>query len=122
MRIEEVVEAEAPIVARKRHSKSAVVEANSSAMVESEEREINKAAGKNEREHASASIFKRPFCTDFLKFCFERFEVTLWSSAREHNIEGVLTNITDGSANRNKLLFIWAKSGAGCCKRTSISS
>ncbi|XP_047979370.1 uncharacterized protein LOC125221290 [Salvia hispanica] len=54
-------------------------------------------------------VFKRPFCTDFLKFCFERFEVALWSSAREHNIEGVLTNITGGSANRNKLLFVWAQ-------------
>lgn len=29
------------------------------------------------------TVFKRPFCTDFLKFCFERFEVALWSSARE---------------------------------------
>lgn len=54
-------------------------------------------------------VFKRPFCTDFLKFCFERFEVALWSSAREHNIEGVLTNITGGSGNRSKLLFVWAQ-------------
>ncbi|KAL7133534.1 hypothetical protein ABFS83_12G147300 [Erythranthe nasuta] len=50
-------------------------------------------------------VFKRPFCTDFLKFCFERFEVALWSSAMEHNIEGVLDNITGGM--RNKFLFVW---------------
>nr|XP_016432852.1 PREDICTED: uncharacterized protein LOC107759423 [Nicotiana tabacum] len=29
------------------------------------------------------AIFKRPFCDQFLKFCLERFEVGLWSSARE---------------------------------------
>ncbi|EYU38606.1 hypothetical protein MIMGU_mgv1a011796mg [Erythranthe guttata] len=50
-------------------------------------------------------VFKRPFCTDFLKFCFERFEVALWSSAMEHNIEGILDNITGGM--RNKFLFVW---------------
>ncbi|KAI3447508.1 hypothetical protein Pfo_004173 [Paulownia fortunei] len=52
-------------------------------------------------------VFKRPFCTEFLKFCFERFDVALWSSAREHNIEGVLSNITGGM--RSKLLFIWGQ-------------
>lgn len=26
------------------------------------------------------SVFKRPFCDDFLRFCFERFEVGIWSS------------------------------------------
>ncbi|MFX6533537.1 HAD family hydrolase, partial [Acinetobacter baumannii] len=62
-------------------------------------------------------VFKRPFCTEFLKFCFERFEVGLWSSAREHNIDGVLSNITGGA--RSKLLFVWSQeecidSGFGC--------
>ncbi|GFP88135.1 hypothetical protein PHJA_000957200 [Phtheirospermum japonicum] len=52
-------------------------------------------------------VFKRPFCTEFLKFCFERFDVALWSSAREHNIEGVLSNITGGT--RSKLVFIWGQ-------------
>ncbi|KZV48935.1 hypothetical protein F511_09531, partial [Dorcoceras hygrometricum] len=52
-------------------------------------------------------VFKRPFCTEFLKFCFERFEVGLWSSARGHNIDGVLNNITGGM--RSKLLFVWSQ-------------
>ncbi|KAG8374163.1 hypothetical protein BUALT_Bualt11G0102300 [Buddleja alternifolia] len=52
-------------------------------------------------------VFKRPFCTEFLKFCFERFEVGLWSSAREHNIEGVLSEITGGM--RSKLVFVWGQ-------------
>ncbi|GFP96567.1 hypothetical protein PHJA_001800800, partial [Phtheirospermum japonicum] len=52
-------------------------------------------------------VFKRPFCTEFLKFFFERFDVALWSSAREHNIEGVLSSITGGT--RSKLVFIWGQ-------------
>ncbi|KAL9993439.1 putative FCP1 domain, HAD superfamily protein [Helianthus debilis subsp. tardiflorus] len=31
----------------------------------------------------SFMIYKRPFCDEFLKFCFERFEVGIWSSAME---------------------------------------
>ncbi|XP_051148265.1 uncharacterized FCP1 homology domain-containing protein C1271.03c [Andrographis paniculata] len=53
-------------------------------------------------------VFKRPFCTDFLKFCFERFDVALWSSAREHNIGGVLSSITGGEGN--KFVFVWGQS------------
>lgn len=26
------------------------------------------------------SVYKRPFCDDFLKFCFDRFDVGIWSS------------------------------------------
>ncbi|KAK6145585.1 hypothetical protein DH2020_022405 [Rehmannia glutinosa] len=52
-------------------------------------------------------VFKRPFCTEFLKFCFERFDVALWSSAREHNIDGVLSEITGGM--RNKFVFVWGQ-------------
>jgi NLI interacting factor-like phosphatase len=26
------------------------------------------------------SVFRRPFCVDFLKFCFANFEVGVWSS------------------------------------------
>ncbi|KAL2509250.1 FCP1-like proteiny domain-containing protein [Forsythia ovata] len=33
--------------------------------------------------HGKFRVFKRPFCTEFMKFCFDRFEVGLWSSARE---------------------------------------
>ncbi|XP_051148645.1 uncharacterized FCP1 homology domain-containing protein C1271.03c-like [Andrographis paniculata] len=53
-------------------------------------------------------VFKRPFCTDFLKFCFERFDVALWSSAREHNIECFLSSVADGE--ENKFVFVWSQS------------
>ncbi|KAL7616092.1 hypothetical protein Lser_V15G01961 [Lactuca serriola] len=50
-------------------------------------------------------VYKRPFCEEFLRFCFERFEVGLWSSAMEHNIDKVLTQIT--GELKNKFLFTW---------------
>ncbi|XP_021986038.1 uncharacterized protein LOC110882280 [Helianthus annuus] len=50
-------------------------------------------------------IYKRPFCDEFLKFCFERFEVGIWSSAMEHNIGAVLTNVM--GEHKSKLLFTW---------------
>ncbi|KAL2509249.1 Haloacid dehalogenase-like hydrolase (HAD) superfamily protein [Forsythia ovata] len=53
-------------------------------------------------------VFKRPFCTEFMKFCFDRFEVGLWSSARDHNIDAVLSCIT-GIGMKNKLAFVWGQ-------------
>uniref|UniRef100_K4CQS6 Mitochondrial import inner membrane translocase subunit TIM50 n=1 Tax=Solanum lycopersicum TaxID=4081 RepID=K4CQS6_SOLLC len=50
-------------------------------------------------------VFKRPFCEPFLKFCLERFEVGIWSSAMERNMDAILDNIMVGL--RRKLLFVW---------------
>ncbi|KAL4560419.1 hypothetical protein LXL04_032570 [Taraxacum kok-saghyz] len=50
-------------------------------------------------------IYKRPFCEDFLRFCFERFEVGLWSSAMEHNMDKVLNQVI--GELQNKFLFTW---------------
>ncbi|TQD94055.1 hypothetical protein C1H46_020250 [Malus baccata] len=33
--------------------------------------------------YGSYLVFKRPFCEEFMQFCFERFEVGIWSSAQE---------------------------------------
>ncbi|KAH0640942.1 hypothetical protein KY285_037528 [Solanum tuberosum] len=51
------------------------------------------------------TVFKRPFCDQFLKFCLERFEVGIWSSAMESNMDAILDNIMVGL--RRKLLFVW---------------
>ncbi|XP_027177022.1 uncharacterized protein LOC113776130 [Coffea eugenioides] len=51
-------------------------------------------------------VFKRPFCGEFLNFCFQRFEVGLWSSARERNMDYVLRFIMDDSVRR-KVAFVW---------------
>ncbi|XP_022846234.1 uncharacterized protein LOC111368974 [Olea europaea var. sylvestris] len=53
-------------------------------------------------------VFKRPFCTDFIKFCFERFEVGVWSSARNRNIDAALSCVT-GPGMRSKLAFVWGQ-------------
>ncbi|KAK7284928.1 hypothetical protein RJT34_19682 [Clitoria ternatea] len=50
-------------------------------------------------------VFKRPFSEEFMKFCLERFEVGIWSSAMEHNIDAALTYAI--GALRRKLLFVW---------------
>ncbi|KAF5823724.1 putative FCP1 domain, HAD superfamily protein [Helianthus annuus] len=62
-------------------------------------------------------IYKRPFCQEFLEFCFERFQVGIWSSAMEHNIGGVLTNVM-GTELKSKLLFTWDQ---GQCTDTGFT-
>ncbi|KAK1426034.1 hypothetical protein QVD17_14701 [Tagetes erecta] len=50
-------------------------------------------------------VYKRPYCVDFMKFCFQRFHVGLWSSAIEKNLQGILTNVMGDL--KNKFLFTW---------------
>lgn len=51
------------------------------------------------------AIFKRPFCNDFLKFCFERFDVGIWSSRTKKIIDRVVDYLLGDM--KNKLLFCW---------------
>ncbi|XP_069145150.1 uncharacterized protein [Solanum lycopersicum] len=55
--------------------------------------------------HGNFLVFKRPYCDQFMKFCLERFEVGLWSSAMDRNVEPILDNIMIGL--RKKLVFVW---------------
>ncbi|XP_014495016.1 uncharacterized protein LOC106756932 [Vigna radiata var. radiata] len=57
-----------------------------------------------DRVYGSFLVFKRPFCEEFIKFCLERFEVGIWSSAKEHNMDGALA-IAIGSI-RKKISFV----------------
>uniref|UniRef100_A0A803MZP7 Mitochondrial import inner membrane translocase subunit TIM50 n=1 Tax=Chenopodium quinoa TaxID=63459 RepID=A0A803MZP7_CHEQI len=50
-------------------------------------------------------VYKRPFLDEFMKFCLERFEVGLWSSAQEQNVDLVLDCAFKGLKNR--FLFVW---------------
>ncbi|KAM7471230.1 hypothetical protein LguiA_009413 [Lonicera macranthoides] len=54
------------------------------------------------------AVFKRPYCDDFLQFCFERFNVGVWSSRTKRNVESVLDFIM-GRTCQN-LLFCWDQS------------
>ncbi|KAL2462005.1 Haloacid dehalogenase-like hydrolase (HAD) superfamily protein [Abeliophyllum distichum] len=54
------------------------------------------------------AVFKRPYCDDFLKFCFERFNVGVWSSRNKRNVESVLDFLLGN--DKCKLLFCWDQS------------
>lgn len=54
---------------------------------------------------ARRAIFKRPYCNDFLKFCFERFDVGIWSSRSKKIIVKVVDYLLGNM--KHKLLFCW---------------
>lgn len=55
--------------------------------------------------YGSFYVYKRPYCEEFMKFCLERFEVGIWSSAREWYLDNALDCVMKGL--RRKLLFAW---------------
>ncbi|XP_011650222.1 uncharacterized protein LOC101203219 isoform X1 [Cucumis sativus] len=63
------------------------------------------------------AVFKRPFCDDFIKFCFERFEVGVWSSRTRRNVDMVIDFLMRDY--REKLLFCWDQSH---CTDTTFST
>ncbi|VVB01584.1 unnamed protein product [Arabis nemorensis] len=63
------------------------------------------------------AIYKRPFYEEFLEFCFEKFEVGVWSSRTQYNVERI-TNFLLGDMKR-KLLFCWDMS---YCATTTTGS
>ncbi|KAL6337020.1 hypothetical protein AAG906_036334 [Vitis piasezkii] len=50
-------------------------------------------------------VYSRPHSEDFMKFCLERFEVGIWSSSIERNLDAALDCAIGGL--RGKLLFAW---------------
>ncbi|KAI3820150.1 hypothetical protein L1987_14008 [Smallanthus sonchifolius] len=56
----------------------------------------------------SKAVFKRPFCDEFLKFCFERFSVGVWTSRTRRNIKRVLDFVMRDT--QHQLLFCWDQS------------
>ncbi|GFQ07732.1 hypothetical protein PHJA_002917200 [Phtheirospermum japonicum] len=54
------------------------------------------------------AVFKRPYCDDFLKFCFERFNVGVWTSRTKRNVEPILDFLLGN--DKCKLLFCWDQS------------
>nr|GEX04853.1 putative FCP1-like domain, HAD-like domain protein [Tanacetum cinerariifolium] len=54
------------------------------------------------------AVYKRPYCDEFLKFCFERFSVGVWTSRTRRNIERVLDFLMKDT--QKQLLFCWDQS------------
>lgn len=67
--------------------------------------------------YGSYTVYKRPYCEEFIKFCLEKFEVGIWSSAREWYLNSALDCISSGL--RSKVLFAWDQNE---CTNTGISS
>ncbi|KAM5570948.1 hypothetical protein ABKV19_011533 [Rosa sericea] len=63
------------------------------------------------------AVFKRPFCDDFLQFCFDRFNVGVWSSRTKENVDSVIDFLLGDS--KHKLLFCWNQSH---CTSTSFKT
>ncbi|KAE9604427.1 putative FCP1 domain, HAD-like domain-containing protein [Lupinus albus] len=62
-------------------------------------------------------VYKRPFCDDFLEFCFDRFHVGVWSSRAKSNVDKVIELLMGKFAS--KLLFCWNQSQ---CTRTEFTT
>ncbi|KAF9626436.1 hypothetical protein IFM89_033255 [Coptis chinensis] len=63
---------------------------------------------KADRRINNRSVFMRPFCKDFLKFCFEKFDVGIWSSKMSKNMVGVVDFLLGDL--KNQLRFSWDQS------------
>ncbi|KMZ69840.1 hypothetical protein ZOSMA_205G00160 [Zostera marina] len=63
------------------------------------------------------SVFKRPYCDEFLKFCFETFDVGVWSSRKNYNLNPALRFLM-GNRMRD-LLFCWDQMK---CTRTGYNT
>ncbi|KZV45617.1 putative C-terminal domain small phosphatase-like [Dorcoceras hygrometricum] len=51
------------------------------------------------------AVFKRPFCDDFLNFCFQNFDVGIWSSRAKEVINRIVDYLLGN--RKQKLLFCW---------------
>lgn len=60
---------------------------------------------KSDTNISRRAIFKRPFYYDFLKFCFERFNVGVWSSRSKKIVDRVVDYLFGHL--KHKLLFCW---------------
>ncbi|CAN1151808.1 hypothetical protein LINPERPRIM_LOCUS28556 [Linum perenne] len=63
------------------------------------------------------SVFIRPYCRDFLRFCFENFAVGVWSSRTWKNLDRVVKFLFEDS--EDNLIFCWDQSN---CTHTGLST
>ncbi|GAU19880.1 hypothetical protein TSUD_171060 [Trifolium subterraneum] len=54
---------------------------------------------------ARKALFTRPFYHEFLNFCFERFDVAVWSSRLKKNVDCVIDYMMGDMKQR--LIFCW---------------
>ncbi|KAM7263950.1 hypothetical protein ACFE04_001633 [Oxalis oulophora] len=64
------------------------------------------------------AAFRRPHCDDFLRFCFERFNVGVWSSRTKWNLQKAVDELMGDFKHR--LLFEWDRSHCTITKLGTI--
>ncbi|RZC16787.1 hypothetical protein D0Y65_009902 [Glycine soja] len=65
-------------------------------------------------------VYKRPYCDDFLQFCFDTFHVGVWSSRSKSNVNEAIKFLMGKSAS--KLLFCWNQSHCTETKFTTVEN
>ncbi|KAI9088393.1 hypothetical protein K1719_029842 [Acacia pycnantha] len=60
---------------------------------------------KPDKKIHNKAVFKRPFCDDFLQFCFDKFHVGIWSSRKRQNVDAAIKLLV--GVSESKLLFAW---------------
>ncbi|XP_019194959.1 PREDICTED: uncharacterized FCP1 homology domain-containing protein C1271.03c-like isoform X1 [Ipomoea nil] len=65
----------------------------------------------------TSEIIKRPFCDDFLRFCFDKFDVGIWSSRLKKNLDPIVDYLLGDQ--KKKLLFCWNMSN---CTQTGFKT
>ncbi|KAF9620485.1 hypothetical protein IFM89_013102 [Coptis chinensis] len=60
---------------------------------------------KADKRISRKALLRRPFCDDFLKFCFQRFSVGVWSSRTKSNVDSVVDFIMGDM--KHGLVFCW---------------
>ncbi|KAK4252531.1 hypothetical protein QN277_014519 [Acacia crassicarpa] len=60
---------------------------------------------KPDKKIHNKAVFKRPFCDDFLQFCFDKFHVGIWSSRKRQNVDAAIKLLV--GVSKSKLLFAW---------------
>ncbi|XP_019194960.1 PREDICTED: uncharacterized FCP1 homology domain-containing protein C1271.03c-like isoform X2 [Ipomoea nil] len=66
---------------------------------------------------SGGTIIKRPFCDDFLRFCFDKFDVGIWSSRLKKNLDPIVDYLLGDQ--KKKLLFCWNMSN---CTQTGFKT
>lgn len=70
--------------------------------------DINQDTHNAHKAHAKVRgklVFRRPYCDDFLRFCFENFELGIWSSRKRENVDSVVDILMRNL--KPYLLFCW---------------
>ncbi|OAY70934.1 putative FCPy domain-containing protein [Ananas comosus] len=65
-------------------------------------------AHKADRKVNGKFVFKRPFCDEFLDFCFRNFKIGVWSSRKMYNVNYIVDFLMGNL--KDKLLFCWDQS------------